>query len=252
MNRFQTTYFSFSGILNVHPSCLPKFRGPAPIVHTILNGDKKTGVTIMQIRPKRFDVGPIVMQEMYPVPLRCTAKELEAVLSKHGAEMLISVLNNLPWYLRHSTQQPKEGVTFAPKITASMSCIKWEEQSAEQIVRLERAVGFLMPLQAVWMGSPIKLRNFVEVPDFDNISDTASLPGCLRYHRASQRLLVRCKDGWVGVGTIILKKKLSATDFYNGYLHHWFVQKSTMQQDECRFHTLCLQPKTKKKQRREV
>lgn len=42
------------GVLNVHPSCLPRWRGPAPIVHTVLHGDKVTGVTIMEIRPKRY------------------------------------------------------------------------------------------------------------------------------------------------------------------------------------------------------
>ncbi|KAM4749046.1 methionyl-tRNA formyltransferase, mitochondrial [Rhinophrynus dorsalis] len=233
------------GILNVHPSCLPRWRGPAPIIHTVLNGDDTTGVTIMQIRPKRFDVGPIVMQETFPVPPRCTAKELEAVLSRHGAEMLISVLKNLPQCLECITEQPKEGVTFAPKMTAAMSCVKWEEQSPEEIIRLERAIGFSMPLQAVWMGSPIKFRNFVEAPDSINISESVSVPGSVRYDRGSQLLLVRCKDGWVGVKTIILKKKLSSIDFYNGYLHPWFVQNSSMQPEECRFHTLHLEPKHK-------
>ncbi|OCT89819.1 methionyl-tRNA formyltransferase, mitochondrial [Xenopus laevis] len=240
------------GILNVHPSCLPRWRGPAPIIHTILNGDENTGVTIMQIRPKRFDVGPIVMQEVYPVPPRCTAKELEAVLSKYGAEMLISVLKNLPQCLEHSTEQPKEGVIFAPKITAAMSCVKWDEQTPEQIIRLERAVGFSMPLQAVWMGSPIKLLNFVEIPDSVKVSDSVSKPGCLQYHRAAQLLLVCCKDGWVGVRTIVLKRKLSASDFYNGYLHPWFVQKTDMQPEECRFHTLHLSPKAKIPKQKQV
>uniref|UniRef100_A0A8C4LI85 Methionyl-tRNA formyltransferase, mitochondrial n=1 Tax=Equus asinus asinus TaxID=83772 RepID=A0A8C4LI85_EQUAS len=76
------------GILNVHPSCLPRWRGPAPIIHTVLHGDTVTGVTIMQIRPKRFDVGPILKQETVPVPPKSTAKELEAVLSRLGANMV--------------------------------------------------------------------------------------------------------------------------------------------------------------------
>ncbi|MEE6503618.1 hypothetical protein FKM82_004876 [Ascaphus truei] len=240
------------GILNVHPSCLPRWRGPAPIIHTVLHGDENTGVTIMQIRPKRFDVGPIIMQEKFPVPPRCTAKELEAVLSKHGAEMLISVLKNLPQCLELSREQPKEGVTFAPKLTAAMSCVRWEEQSPEQIVRLERAIGFSVPLQTLWMGSPVKLLNFVEVPNLLNIAELDCVPGSVAYHQGSQTLVVRCKDGWVGVKTIILKKKLSATDFYNGYLHPWFQQKSSMQLEECRFNTLRLQPKPKVPRQKQV
>uniref|UniRef100_A0A8I3W9Z2 Methionyl-tRNA formyltransferase, mitochondrial n=1 Tax=Callithrix jacchus TaxID=9483 RepID=A0A8I3W9Z2_CALJA len=132
------------GILNVHPSCLPRWRGPAPIIHTVLHGDPVAGVTIMQIRPKRFDVGPILKQETVPVPPKSTAKELEAVLSRLGADMLISVLKNLPESLNNGRQQPTEGATYAPKISAGTGCIKWEEQTAEQILRLHRAIGNIL------------------------------------------------------------------------------------------------------------
>ncbi|XP_053321542.1 methionyl-tRNA formyltransferase, mitochondrial [Spea bombifrons] len=233
------------GILNVHPSCLPRWRGPAPIIHTVLNGDENTAVTIMQIRPKRFDVGPIVMQQMYPVPPKCTAKELEAMLAGYGSEMLISVLKNLPQSLKWSREQPKEGVTFAPKVTPAMGCVRWEEQGVEEIMRLERAIGFVVPLQTVWMGSPVKLLNFVEPPDSLNVLETVGVPGSVRYLRGPEILVVRCKDGWVGVRTVVLKKKLSAKDFYNGYLHQRLSQTSNIQQEMCRFYTLYLPPKAK-------
>ena len=56
MIRYYFNYNSFSldsGIINVHPSLLPRYRGGAPITHTILNGDKETGISIMDIRAKR-------------------------------------------------------------------------------------------------------------------------------------------------------------------------------------------------------
>uniref|UniRef100_A0A8C5M9V4 Methionyl-tRNA formyltransferase, mitochondrial n=1 Tax=Leptobrachium leishanense TaxID=445787 RepID=A0A8C5M9V4_9ANUR len=235
-----------SGILNVHPSCLPRWRGPAPIIHTVLNGDENTGVTIMQIRPKRFDVGPIVLQKMFPVPPKCTFKELEAILSKHGSDMLISVLMDLTKYLESSREQPAEGATYAPKVSLQMSCVRWEEQSAEEILRLERAIGVLMPLQTLWMCSPIKLLNFVEAPTELNVSDTVDVPGSFKYLWKPQILAVRCKDGWVGVKAVILKKKLLARDFYNGYLHQTrSVQKQSTLLETFRFHTLHLLPKVK-------
>uniref|UniRef100_A0A8C5P465 Methionyl-tRNA formyltransferase, mitochondrial n=1 Tax=Jaculus jaculus TaxID=51337 RepID=A0A8C5P465_JACJA len=184
------------GILNVHPSCLPRWRGPALIIHTVLHGDAVTGVTIMQIRPKRFDVGPILEQKTIPVPPRSTSKELEAMLSKLGADMLISVLKNLPESLNNGRQQPTEGVTYAPKISAGTSCVKWEEQTSEQILRLYRAIGSI--------------------------------------------------DGWIGVRSVMLKKTLTATDFYNGYLHPWFQKDSHAHPSQCRFQTLRLP--TKKQQ----
>ncbi|KAG8575050.1 hypothetical protein GDO81_009423 [Engystomops pustulosus] len=206
----------------------------------------------MQIRPKRFDVGPIVMQEAFPVPPKCTSKELEAVLSKQGAEMLISVFKDLPERLRTVVEQPREGVTFAPKISAATSCIRWSEQTPEQIIRLERAIGFAMPLQAVWNGAPIKLLDFVEVPDFLITSDFPRFPGSIQYLSASQIIAVCCKDGWVGIRSIKLRKKMSAKDFYNGYLHPWFVKTTDIPLEECRFYTLHLPPKSKNPKRRSV
>lgn len=232
-------------MLNVHPSYLPRWRGPAPIVHAMLHGDTVTGVTIMQIKPKRFDVGPIIKQERYAVPSQCTAKELEAILSKLGANMLISVLKNLPESLKNKREQPNEGVTFAPKVTIAMSCIKWEEQTPEQILRLQRAIGATLPLQTLWMGNTVKLLDFVEVHNIRSFADQllnehGIVPGSVLYHKSSQTLVVRCKEGWVGVKTVILKKKLTAADFYNGYLHPWFQQNSKTLHGDCRFHTLRL------------
>uniref|UniRef100_A0A8C2VU53 Methionyl-tRNA formyltransferase, mitochondrial n=1 Tax=Chinchilla lanigera TaxID=34839 RepID=A0A8C2VU53_CHILA len=242
------------GVLNIHPSCLPRWRGPAPIIHTVLHGDPVAGVTIMQIRPKRFDVGPILKQEAIPVPPRSTAKDLEAVLSSLGASMLISVLKNLPASLNSGRQQPAEGVTYAPKISADTSCIKWEEQTSEQILRLYRAIGNMIPLQTLWMGNTIKLLDFVEVnssvladPKF---SGQDGVPGSVIYHKQSQTLLVCCKDGWVGVRSVMLKKTLTATDFYNGYLHPWYQRNPQVQPSHCRFQTLRLP--TKKKQEKKL
>ncbi|XP_024591000.1 methionyl-tRNA formyltransferase, mitochondrial isoform X2 [Neophocaena asiaeorientalis asiaeorientalis] len=242
------------GILNVHPSCLPRWRGPAPIIHTVLHGDTVAGVTIMQIRPKRFDVGPILKQETVPVPPKSTTKDLEAVLSRLGANMLISVLKTLPESLNNGRQQPAEGVTHAPKISAATSCIKWEEQTSEQIFRLHRAIGNIIPLQTLWMNSTIKLLDVVEVNSSvltdPKLTGQAVIPGSVIYHRQSQILLVCCKDGWIGVRSVMLKKTLTATDFYNGYLHPWYQKNSLAPPSQCRFQTLRLP--LKKKQEKKI
>ncbi|XP_042543656.1 methionyl-tRNA formyltransferase, mitochondrial isoform X2 [Dipodomys spectabilis] len=231
------------GVLNVHPSCLPRWRGPAPIIHTVLHGDTVTGVTIMQIRPKRFDVGPILKQETVPVPPKTTSKELEVLLSRLGASMLISVLKNLPENLSNGRQQPTEGVTYAPKISTATSCIKWEEQTSEQILRLYRAIGNITPLQTLWMKKTIKLLDLVEV-------NNSVLKGSVVYHKRSQVLLVYCKDGWIGVRSVMLKKALTAADFHNGYLHQWHQKGSPAEARQCRFHTLRLPTEKRKKRTR--
>lgn len=226
------------GILNVHPSCLPRWRGSAPIYHTILNGDTVTGVTIMQIRPKRFDVGPILMQEKITIPSQSTAKDLEILLSKLGSAMLISVLKSLPQTLENKQEQPKEGATVAPKLTVAMGYIQWEEQTSVQILRMERALRPVIPLQTLWKGRTVKLLDFVEAPADPGFQEHEASPGAVRYHKKSQILLIRCKDGWVGVRTVKLKKRLSATDFYNGYLYPWLKQDRPAKEEGCLFQTL--------------
>ncbi|XP_021482694.1 methionyl-tRNA formyltransferase, mitochondrial [Meriones unguiculatus] len=239
------------GILNVHPSCLPRWRGPAPIIHTVLHGDTVTGVTIMQIRPKRFDIGPILKQETIPVPPKSTSKELEAVLSKLGANMLISVLKNLPESLSNGRPQPAEGVTYAPKVSASTSCVKWEEQTSEQVLRLHLAIRDIVPLQTRWMESTVKLLDLVEVNSAiladPKLTGQTVTPGSVVFHKQSQMLLVRCKDSWIGVRSIMLKKALTATDFYNGYLHSWYQKNSHAHPSQCRFQTLRVPKKMKQK-----
>ncbi|XP_037249482.1 methionyl-tRNA formyltransferase, mitochondrial [Falco rusticolus] len=246
------------GVLNVHPSCLPRWRGPAPIVHTVLHGDKVAGVTIMEIRPKRFDIGPIIKQEEFAVPPRCTAKELEVMLSKMGANMLLAVLKNLPESLKNKKEQPKEGVTFAPKISIAKSCINWEEQTAAQIIQLHRAIGSMFPLQTLWKGTTVKLLDFEEVDNIPGFSDQmlndhgAVVPGSLLYHKESQTLIARCKEGWVGFKRVILRKQLTALDFYNGYLHSWFQRQSRTIHQECRFQTLKLSTAKKTLKKRKI
>ncbi|XP_040455782.1 methionyl-tRNA formyltransferase, mitochondrial [Falco naumanni] len=246
------------GVLNVHPSCLPRWRGPAPIVHTVLHGDKVAGVTIMEIRPKRFDIGPIIKQEEFAVPPRCTAKELEVMLSKMGANMLLAVLKNLPESLKNKKEQPKEGVTFAPKISIAKSCINWEEQTAAQIIQLHRAIGSMFPLQTLWKGTTVKLLDFEEVDNIPGFSDQilndhgAVVPGSLLYHKESQTLIARCKEGWVGFKRVVLRKQLTALDFYNGYMHSWFQRQSRTIHQECRFQTLKLSTAKKTLKKRKI
>lgn len=215
------------GILNVHPSLLPRWRGPAPIFHTIMHGDTLTGVTIMQIRPHRFDVGPILNQELHHVPDSCTADELGAALATKGAHLLIDTLKTLPERMAHKKEQSHSGATFAPKVNTSMSWMVWEEHTCDQIDRLYRAIGSRIPLKTIWMGRTIKLLDFVGKIHISLLDQrTKPVPGSVSFQKESNTLAVCCKDGWVGFKAVLLKKRLTAADFYNGYLHQT-MQKTT-------------------------
>lgn len=224
------------GILNVHPSLLPRWRGPAPVFHTVMHGDTVTGVTIMQIRPHRFDVGPVLAQELHPVPERCTADDLGAALATKGAHLLIDTLRTLSERMANKMEQSQTGATFAPKIHPSMSWMVWEEQTCDQIDRLYRAIGSRIPLRTIWMGSTIKLLDFVGKCHI-SLSDQRRkpVPGSVSYQKESNTLAVLCKDGWVGFKAVLLKKRLTAADFYNGYLHQTVKKVTPHQTTECLF-----------------
>ncbi|KAJ7994771.1 hypothetical protein DPEC_G00252930 [Dallia pectoralis] len=226
------------GILNVHPSLLPRWRGPAPVFHTILHGDSVTGVTVMQIRPNRFDVGPILNQEVYQVPDNCTANELGVTLATKGAQLLIDTLRNLPERILNRREQAKDGATLAPKISTPMSWVLWEEQTCDQIDCLFRSIESRIPLRTIWMSKTIKLLEFAGKCNISLSGRTETpLPGSISYLKESNTLAVCCKDGWVGFKAVILNKKLSAADFYNGYLHQSVQKISHSPMQECLFHS---------------
>jgi len=82
------------GIINVHPSLLPKYRGPSPIEATIINRDDTTGVTIMQLS-KAMDAGPIYAQISHPLDHTETQPELYDTLGQLGANLLVQHLPNI-------------------------------------------------------------------------------------------------------------------------------------------------------------
>ena len=99
------------GILNVHPSLLPKYRGATPVPSAVLNGETTTGVTIMQVE-KRMDAGPILAQETYELDPNEMAQDALLKLAKIGADLLVE---KLPAYLEGKielTEQHDDDATF--------------------------------------------------------------------------------------------------------------------------------------------
>lgn len=81
-----------NGILNVHPSLLPKWRGPAPIQYALMNGDHDTGVSIMLL-DEHMDTGPLLAQQTYSIQVEDTSETLHDALGELGAKLLIQSLH---------------------------------------------------------------------------------------------------------------------------------------------------------------
>jgi methionyl-tRNA formyltransferase len=143
------------GVLNVHASLLPRWRGAAPVQAAILAGDTVTGVTIMKL-DEGMDTGPVVAKREIPILPRETGGELEARLAEIGAQLLLEVL---PDYIAGRVQpqpQPAEGVTLAPRIPATAAGIDWT-QSAAVLARHVRAFAPTPGAFTTWNGARLKV-----------------------------------------------------------------------------------------------
>jgi methionyl-tRNA formyltransferase len=143
------------GVLNVHASLLPRWRGAAPIQGAVLAGDAVTGVTIMKL-DAGLDTGPVLAMRETPIDPDETAGELEGRLAHLGADLL---LDTLPAYLANKLEpkpQPEEGVTMTRLIRKSQAAIDWT-QTAEVLHNHIRAFSPEPGAFTYWKGSRIKL-----------------------------------------------------------------------------------------------
>jgi methionyl-tRNA formyltransferase len=138
------------GIINIHPSLLPKYRGPSPVQTAILDGEKITGVSIMKI-DNEIDHGPILGQEKEEILDTDTAESLYKRLFAKGANLLPKVLNlYLKDNLKLTTQNHKKA-TFTKFLTRQSGYVdisKLETRNSK--LELERKIRAYFPWPGVW------------------------------------------------------------------------------------------------------
>lgn len=132
------------GIWNIHPSLLPKFKGPSPIQYTLLSGDTETGVTIISL-DDQVDHGPILAQEIFPIQGTETTQELLGILFTKGAELIERLLQQDSV---ESTPQDHAKETWSEKITKESAYINLEIPPSKEI--LDRMVRAYHPWPGVW------------------------------------------------------------------------------------------------------
>ncbi|MCK4445485.1 MAG: methionyl-tRNA formyltransferase [Candidatus Marinimicrobia bacterium] len=116
------------GSINLHASILPKYRGAAPINWAIINGDKETGISIFQIKPK-VDTGDILLQRYMKIQPDDTAGSLAEKLSVIGAEAIVEVLDGMEKGEMTAIPQDDKLATAAPKIFPELCIIDWNKDA---------------------------------------------------------------------------------------------------------------------------
>lgn len=125
------------GMLNVHASLLPRLRGAAPIIWSILNGDETTGVSIMQMEAG-LDTGPVLHQIETEVAADETGGELTERLAELGAAALVEVLMLIEAGEAHAVPQDSALATYAPKVNRAQARLDWSRDAAT-LARMVRA-----------------------------------------------------------------------------------------------------------------
>lgn len=118
------------GCINVHASLLPKYRGAAPINWAIANGERETGVTIMQM-DAGMDTGPMLTQRSIAIGDEETAPELSARLSKAGADLLSETLPSVERGEVAPLPQDDSKASYAPMLKRVDGLIDWEMEARE-------------------------------------------------------------------------------------------------------------------------
>ena len=191
--------------INIHPSLLPKWRGAAPIQRSIMNMDKKTGISIMKIIPK-LDAGPVLIQSEVKIDKEVNQKELSDKMSKLGAKLILNALELIEKNKANFTEQKNSEATYAKKITKMESKIDWNLE-AEKIVA---KINALHPNPGCWFdffGKRIKVIKAKEII-------TSGKPGEI----LDERFIIGCSKNAIQI--LVLKKegkqRISAEEFLKG------------------------------------
>jgi methionyl-tRNA formyltransferase len=119
------------GMINVHASLLPKYRGAAPVHRAVINGEGQTGVTIMRV-VKELDAGGMFAKVTCAIGPDETSDAVEAALADMGAELLVTVVDQLASGTAREDPQDDTHATYAPRLTKEEGLIDWT-QSASRI-----------------------------------------------------------------------------------------------------------------------
>lgn len=203
------------GCINIHPSLLPKYRGSSPIQTAILNGEAKTGVTIMLLDEK-LDHGPILSQRKEKIKKEDTSETIGSRLAEIGAKLLISFL---PHYLNGNARpQPQDHkkATFTQELVKEKGRINWQK-GADEIERQIRAYSPWPGTWTIWKtNSQEKILKIIQAQK--NKTNNKTKPG-LVFLTKNNEFAINCRQGTLIVERLQLEGKVVMTgkDFLRGH-----------------------------------
>ena len=195
------------GCINVHASLLPKYRGSAPIQWSVINGDKETGVTIMQMA-QGVDTGDMLYQKAISIGIDDTAESMFIKLADLGGEMIVEALDLLQKGELTAVAQNEAEATRAPMLDKEIAVIDWHK-SALEVHNLVRGL-YSWPIAQTTLGGK-KLKIFRTT-----LGSGSGEPGSVI---CADPLTIACGEGAVVIEELQLegKKRMDAKTFLIGH-----------------------------------
>ncbi len=199
------------GCINVHASLLPKYRGAAPIHHAILNGEKKTGITIQKMQ-KKLDSGPIIIQKEIDIPQDMVFTELEEKLCLLSQPLLLKVIDMFKNNKVSLIEQDESKASYANKITKKIKQIDFmmdAKKVYDQIRAFAKRPGAFCKVKIQEKEKELKIFEA-------NIVDKKLDPK--EVFIENSYIFIGCKDKALKLIEVQLegKKKMRASDFIRG------------------------------------
>ena len=197
------------GIINVHGSLLPRYRGAGPIQWAILNGETRTGVTTMRI-DAGLDTGEMLLKAETEIGAEENAIELGGRLAAMGAGLLVETLAGLSGGTIVAEKQDGAQATWAPLLKKEDGLIDWTRDAAaihNQVRGLQPWPGAYTTFRGQWLHVWKSRLGPGSAP---------AAPGTT--HRMANRLAAACGSGWLELLEVQMegRKRLPAADFANG------------------------------------
>ena len=199
-----------NGWINVHYSLLPKYRGAAPVQHAILNREEFTGVSIFQL-DAGMDSGPLVTS----VPTRIETDENSARLLERltnlGISALLETIPSIAAGIAQYKEQPKEGSSFAPKISREDAEINW----AKSAIDLEAFINAMNPEPMAWTRWGEDTLRILSAREYQGSSLGL---GERQVQLVDRSIVVGCRGSMIELLTVqpAGKNVMLARDWYNG------------------------------------
>ncbi|MBQ6477445.1 MAG: methionyl-tRNA formyltransferase [Bacilli bacterium] len=197
------------GCINVHASLLPKYRGGAPIHRAIMNGDEKTGITIMYM-DEGMDTGDIISSEEVKIEDSDNLETLSLKLSDLGAKLLINTLPSIIDGTRVRTKQNEDEVTYAYNVSSEEEHIDFNKTSRD-IYNLIRALSPNIGAYFMLDGERVKVyKARIGTNKYDNVGIINNI--------YKDGIGISSSDGEIVLEEIQVsgKKKMSVNSYLNG------------------------------------